>query len=234
MDKEGFQTHLKRGVRSPSAQKRAIAYVEEYERYLQAERDGIRVEKASVKDLDAFVEWLELAPKTSAKKHLWALRYYYDYAGNEQLRLRAGELRQQRIKPKPFALGQFRGVDARNVQRLEAVGIRNAEQMLEAGCTPSARQGLADRTGVPLDAVLELVKLSDLARLDGVKAVRARLYYDAGVDTLAKMAEWDPEELRAALVAFVDRTGFDGIAPLPREARNAVKTAGELPKMVVY
>jgi hypothetical protein len=106
--------------------------------------------------------------------------------------------------------------------------------MLEAGRTPQDRRALAEKTGVPLDAVLEYVKLSDLARIPGTKGIRARLYYDAGVDTLEKMAEWDPVELRAMVISFVERTGFDGIAPLPKEAASAVATARRLPKVVEY
>ena len=48
------------------------------------------------------------------------------------------------------------------------------------------------------------------------------------------MATWDPEELRAMLIAFVERTDFSGIAPLPREARTAVEKARRLPKVVEY
>jgi hypothetical protein len=68
----------------------------------------------------------------------------------------------------------------------------------------------------------------------GLRSVRARLYYDAGVDTVEGLAAWDPEELRAMLVDFVARTGFDGIAPLPKEARNAVATAKTLERLVEY
>jgi len=78
------------------------------------------------------------------------------------------------------------------------------------------------------------VKLSDLARITGVKGIRARLYYDAGVDTVEKMAKWDAEKLREMLVSFVERTRFDGIAPLPKEAEFTVKTAKKLPKVVEY
>jgi len=49
-----------------------------------------------------------------------------------------------------------------------------------------------------------------------------------------KMAGWDPEELRAMLVEFVERTGFNGMAPLPGEARFSVERARELPKIVEY
>jgi hypothetical protein len=78
------------------------------------------------------------------------------------------------------------------------------------------------------------VKLSDLARIPGLKNIRARLYYEAGVDSIKKLAVWDPEELRAMLVDFVEETGFEGIAPWPKEASSAVKTAKKLPEMVDY
>jgi predicted flap endonuclease-1-like 5' DNA nuclease len=131
-------------------------------------------------------------------------------------------------------LKDFRGVNPEHTAILAAAGIRNVEQMLKAGRTPRARQELADATGIPLAAILELVKLSDLARIPGIKTVRARLYHDAGVDTVEKMAEWDSEELRAMLFEFVERTGFDGIAPLPGEAAFSVARAKELPKIIEY
>jgi hypothetical protein len=60
------------------------------------------------------------------------------------------------------------------------------------------------------------------------------LYVDAGVDTIEKMATWDPADLRAMVVGFVERTGFDGIATLPAEAAFTVARARELPKIVEY
>lgn len=78
------------------------------------------------------------------------------------------------------------------------------------------------------------MKLSDLSRIEGVKNVRARLYCVAGVDTVEKMAKWSPEELRTYLIEFVNRTRFDGIAPLPKEVRNTVEEAKKLPKIAEY
>jgi len=73
-----------------------------------------------------------------------------------------------------------------------------------------------------------------LSRIEGVKNVRARLYHDAGVDTVEKMAKWNPEELRTYLTEFVNRTKFDGIAPLPKEVENTIEEAKKLPKIVTY
>jgi hypothetical protein len=231
-NQDDFARHLKRGGRSPSAIKQCLAYAAEFERFLQergSELDGARPD-----DLVAFVGRIESEPKASAKKHLWALRYYYEFASNDRMRQLAGELRQGRIKRRPFLLAKFRGVNPEHAARLEAVGIRDVDQMLKAGRTPGDRQALAERTGVPVDAILEFVKLSDLSRVGATKTVRARLYLDAGIDTPAKIAQFEPDEFRTTLLEFIERTGFDGIAPLPKEAEHAVADARKLPQIVEY
>jgi hypothetical protein len=231
---EEFQAFLKQAGRSPSAVKRCLRMVHEFEQYLHLHHAGVPADEAGPDELAAYVSWIERDPKASTKTHLWALRYYYQYTSNEDMEYLASALRQERISRKPFALKDFRGVDPECVERLSAVGIRDVKQMLQAGRIPGDRQDLARSAGVSVDAILELVKLSDLARIPGVKSIRARLYYDAGVDTMEKMARWDPTELREMLIGFVEQTGFDGIAPLPKEAASSVATARRLPKLVEY
>lgn len=135
-------------------------------------------------------------------------------------------------KRNPFKLNDFRGVDPATVAALAARGIKNADQMLAAGRTRELRSTLARETGVLESSLLELVKLSDLARLPGVKGIRARLYFDAGVDSVEKMAGWEPEALRLMVMEFAVRTGFDGIPPLPKEVSSTVANAQKLPKVL--
>lgn len=135
-------------------------------------------------------------------------------------------------KQNPFRLRAFRGVKPAHAEKLEAMGIKTAEQMLSAGRTKKKRAALAKQAGVPEKIVVELVKLSDLARLPGVKGIRARLYYDAGVDSVEKMARWEPEALRRMVTRYVERTGFSGTAPLPKEVSSTVANARKLPKIV--
>ena len=104
-------------------------------------------------------------------------------------------------KQNPFPMKDFRGVNPEHIAKLELTGVKKAGQMLVAGQTPEKRKSLAKETEIPAEAVLELVKLSDLARLPGVKGVRARLYYDAGVDSVEKLAAWEPEALLAMTAA---------------------------------
>jgi len=234
VDEEGFQKFLKRGGRSPRAVKRAITYVKEFERYLQEQRSRKELDKASLEDLEAFVSWFEEERKESAKLYLWGICYYYEYTSNKEMRACAGELRGKRMEQPSFALKDFRGISPEHVKKLSDLGIRNVKQMLEAGRTSGKRKELSAKTGVPAEAILELVKLSDLARIQGVKSIRARLYCDAGVDSIEKLANWNPKELRAMLIKFVEKTGFEGIAPLPREAESTVAEAKRLPKIVEY
>ncbi len=234
MDEAGFRSFLKRGGRSPQAVARCVRHVKQFEEYLHAHCQGKSLHEADAGDLEQFVAWVEREPKASAKTHLWALRYHFEYTANDEMRALASSLREQRVKRAPFSLANFRGVDAGHMEKLASLGIRNVDQMREAGRTPGDRQALAGKTGIPPAAILEYVKLSDLARIQGLKGIRARLYYDAGVDTLEKLAAWDPEELRAMLSDFVQRTGFEGIAPLPKEASSAVAKAKRLPRVVEY
>ena len=234
MDEEGFRGFLKKGGRSKNAIARCVRYVKEFETYLEENQGGKSLIDATSDDLEAFVNWLEREPKASAKGHLWGLAYFFDYSSSEEMRHLAGILREQRIKRTPFPLKGFRGVNLEHIEKLAAVKIHNVNQMLKKGRTPQDREELANLTGVPLDAIVELVKLSDLARIPGVKGIRARLYVDAGVDTIEELAQWEPVAFRKMVVEFVERTGFDGVPTLPAEARFTIERAKKLPKIVEY
>jgi len=233
MDEPAFRLFLRRGGRAPNVVEDVVALVQRFGGYLQ-ERRGKGLDDAAPEDLGAYAAWVEETTGKPAKGHLHALAYYYEFTGNEAVRSEAGRLRQKRIARPSFPLKSFRGVRPEHLRALAAAGIRSAEQMLEAGRTPRDRHGLAERTGVPVAAILEMVKLADLSRLPGVKGIRARLYLDAGVDTPAKIAAHEPEEFRALIVEFVERTGFEGLPTLPAEARATIKTARSLPQLVEY
>jgi hypothetical protein len=48
------------------------------------------------------------------------------------------------------------------------------------------------------------------------------------------MAAMEPEGLRQKLVEYIEVSGFDGIAPTPKEAANTVALARHLPRLVEY
>jgi len=137
-------------------------------------------------------------------------------------------------KKNPFKLRDFMGIQEEHVEKLEKLGIKNTAQMIAAGQTREKRAFLARQAGIPMEAVVELVKLSDLSRLPGVKGIRARLYYEAGVDTVEKIAAFEPQALLRLTTEFVERTGFNGIPPLPKEVSSTIANARGLPKVVEW
>ena len=234
MDREAFKQALKRRGKKEHVAEGLVQQVEAFAAYLQ-ER-GTELAAASTDDIKAYAQWAEGQRKGSARKLVRGIALYYEMTGQAELATCASGIREAAIAKtrRAFPLKEFAGVDPVHISSLEQAGIVDVQQMIAAGKTPALRQALADKTGLPLETILEYVKLSDLTRVGGLRSVRARLYYEAGVDTIDKLAAWDPAALRAWFVEYVERTGFEGIAPLPKEVRNAVATAKTLTRLVEY
>ena len=228
MNEEGFIEYMRKNKKSERTVKRYIGYMKIFQEYLLRQRKSL--EQVTPKDLRDFVDW----GKHNSQKvpqHMWAIRTYYEYKPNELMFNVTRELIGM-LYMETYKLKDFRGIRTEFVEKLALKGITTAKQMLDAGKTKTGRETLANETGVPDYYILELVKLSNLARIPGVKRVRARLYYDAGLDTLEKMAEWDPQEMRGMLKEFIEKNNFDGVPPLPKEAVMAVTLARHLLKRV--
>ncbi len=234
METEGFVQFLKHGGRSPNAIRRCLKYLTEFDQYLAAQCSGIQPHTAQPEDLDCFIAKIEEHPHTSAKGHLWGLRYYFQHLENNSMSQWAAFRREERTQRTPFPLKDFRDVNERHIEELAAIGIRNIRQLLSAGSTPTKRAQLTEAKGIPAAKILELVKLSDMARIPGVKSTRARLYLETGVDTVEKLARWNPEDFQTMVVQFVKRTSFDGAPTLPAEARFTIEYARKLPKTVEF
>ena len=130
-------------------------------------------------------------------------------------------------------LGEFPKVDQDSVKKLSAIGIITVNQLLRAGNNQEKLTVLSEKSGASQAAILELFKLSNLSRLPGLKKIRGRLFYEAGLDTLASIAALDPEEVQKILLDYIEKTGFDGIAPTPSEAQVAVMMARFLPENLI-
>lgn len=234
MNETGFVKFLKQMGKQDHVVDELVQEVVRFEAYLKAL--GISIESANEEHIRGYADALEERHPGKGRKMVRGIALYFRYGGQGELAHFAHTIREQETAKtrKIFPLREFRGVDPQVTGCLEAVGIANVEEMLAAAKTPALRDELADKTGVSRQVILELVKLSDLSRLGAVKSVRARLYYDAGVDTPKKMAEWEPNALVKYLREFVERTGFDGIAPLPKEIRNGIEKARTLEQIVDY
>lgn len=232
---EGFRQAMHKRGKKAHVIEELEQQVERFANYLQ-QRKQKTLAQANREDLDEYLQELEASQPGSARIQARGLALFFAYRGQGDLAELASGLRASAVAENrhAFRLKDFRGVPQTALSGLAALGITNVVQMLEAGKTAAARKELAGRSGVGEATILELVKLSDLARIDGLKGIRARLYYAAGVETPDSIAGWEPEALRAHLGAWVESSGFEGIPPLPKEVTHTVQTARRLPRVVEY
>jgi len=232
LNKKGFTEFLEKKKKSERAINRYTDFVQQYEAYLFENKKGKKIEKAVKKDLHDFEKWGE---KNNIKinQYLWGIKEYYDFISKKELKLETNAMIGERYLSQ-FKLKDFVGVKQNYIKKLAKEGIKTAKEMLYAGLNKQKRRELSRNTSIPLEDILELVKLSDQARIGGHKKVRARLYHEAGYDTVDKMAVCDSEEMRKVLADFIQKTGFKGIPPTPGEVQNTVTMAKYLKKLVQY
>ena len=232
MDKKGFIGFLDTKKKSARTINSYTDLVQQYEAYLFEHKKRKTIKKAGKKDLHDFAKWGE-KKNLKINRYLWGIKEYYDFISKEELKLEANAMIGERYLSQ-FKLKDFAGVKQSYTKKLAKEGITNAKEMLYAGLTKQKRMEISQNTGIPVDDVLELVKLSDQARIGGHKKIRARLYHEAGLDTIDKMAACDSEEIRKILADFIQKTGFKGIPPTPGEAQNTVTMAKYLKRLVQY
>jgi hypothetical protein len=232
LDKKGFIGFLDTKKKSARTINSYTDLVQQYEAYLFEHKKRKTIKKAGKKDLHDFAKWGE-KKNLKINRYLWGIKEYYDFISKEELKLEANAMIGERYLSQ-FKLKDFAGVKQSYTKKLAKEGITNAKEMLYAGLTKQKRMEISQNTGIPVDDVLELVKLSDQARIGGHKKIRARLYHEAGLDTIDKMAACDSEEIRKILADFIQKTGFKGIPPTPGEAQNTVTMAKYLKRLVQY
>jgi hypothetical protein len=136
--------------------------------------------------------------------------------------------------PKPVNLKDIPGVDSEYIERLAAFGIKHTKHLFERARFKRDRAELSRLVNVPSDALLELVKLSDLARIGGVGPVFARILLDAGIDTLEKLSNSSADEVFERTIAVNKEKGYTKVMATLKDVKLCINTARELPKVIEY
>lgn len=232
MDEEEFREYLKQKGKKPAVIDRNVDVLKDFTSYLLEERTT-ELESVTADDVDAFAEHVENKRK-SVKGGLYVLMNYFRFLGKEDLLIHTRNLREERTNRtrRIFPIKEFLNINQDYVRKLAAVGIKNVEQMLQKGKTKKQRRKLSTQLNIPEEAILELVKLSDITRIGYVKKKLSRLYYDAGLDSPAKIAEFEPEQLHDLFAEFVGESGWDGMVPNLKDLANNIKSARKLSAIV--
>jgi hypothetical protein len=223
MEKGDFIAFMKQTRKPSGTISDYVRSVGIFEDFLQSQRRGVRLEETGHGDLRAFADWAA-ANNKNPYRYLWGIKAYYGYKGLTNMEKSSWEL-MEFIQNETRKLSEFPRVDQDSVKKLSAIGISTVNQLLRRGSTLEQRQALAKSSGAPLDSISELFKLSQLSRLPGLKKVRGRLFYEAGLDSLDAIAPLNAEEIRSQLQDYIDRTGFDGVAPTVGEAEVTITMA---------
>ncbi len=232
MDEKAFAAFLKKKGKKADVVERNIRTVNNVADFMKREFHK-QFEDISPDDIKQYVSALE-AQKKSPKGPLYVLMNYFKFTDDKELLKCAASLRQTRTKKSRsvFLLKNFMDVNQECVQALANAGIKNVDDMLKAGNTKIKRKKLSRKLNIPEDAILELVKLSDITRLGYVKTKLTRLYYNAGLDSPEKIAIFEPDELHEFFVKFVKESRWEGMVPNPKDLVGNIASARTLKKVV--
>jgi hypothetical protein len=195
MDQDGFTAYMKKQRRSQGTIENCLLFTSEFHSYLVKKCGVMDLDQAVPENLLNFMEWLEGKGK-SPNSYLWAIGRYFEFSGNHEMqsfasRWRQGLIDKGRGKKKTLSLRRIKGVNLGHVKQLAQIGVTDTGSLLEAGKTRIKREKLALESGMPEEDFLELVKLADLTRIVDIKAVRVRLLYDAGIETIEQLSQFD-------------------------------------------
>jgi len=95
---------------------------------------------------------------------------------------------------KPIRLDKLPGIQPEYLEKLEEVGIRNTKHLFVQAQDKLSREQIAQETHIPLEALNELVGLSDLSRIYGVGPVFARIIYDVGIKSVKAFVNHSSED----------------------------------------
>lgn len=85
-------------------------------------------------------------------------------------------------------------------EKLQSVGIKTVEALLEAGASKKGRDKLAESSGIEYAKILKWTNMADLFRIKGVGEEYSELLEAAGVDTVKELKLRNPENLHAKMV----------------------------------
>ena len=233
LNEEEFRKFLKKKGKKTEVIDRNVAVVNKFASFLKEEKNRDLFDVKTT-DVDLYVEKIEKIQKASAKGSLYVLMNYFKFIENEELLRHTTNLREARTKKtrRIFPLKDFYQVNLEHIKKLADIGIKNVEQMLEAGKTIKQRKELAKQLDIPEKDILELVELSDITRIGYVKSKLAKLYHSAGFDTPTKIAKYTAEELYDHFKQFVEKSGWDGMVPNPSDLEHNIKSAKKLRDLV--
>jgi hypothetical protein len=137
-----------------------------------------------------------------------------------------------RLLPKPVSISDFPDADKSLIGKLNKKGIKNTLQLFEQCDTKKKRTAYAQAIDVPISALEELTKLSDLSRIWGVGPIFCRIFYETGTDTIKKVAIANAQNLHDKLTEINKEKKYTKAKFTVKDVALCVDIAHDLPKTI--
>ncbi len=200
--------------------------------YLHKFKEIKNCNEAKPEDVEDFINWLKESESQRVVSCCKGIGIYFEFLKRYDLKAKAMDIMWDRTD-KPLELFRILGSHGWTAWFLKQKGIDNVQRMLEYGNTKEKRESLAEVLEVPVEEITELTKLAELTRIPGLKRKRARLFYNAGYDTLEKIANSTSEEIIQKLSKHIKENDFDGWPPVEKEAEEAINIAKHLKSRII-
>lgn len=108
------------------------------------------------------------------------------------------------------------------------MGLDDQLAVISAGQTPSQREKITLQTNLDSVTTDEIIKLCDYYRTGrNLHHLRAKIYYDMGMDTWQKWAEQTSTAIISMFTKYIQENHLEGerLIPWPKEVRNGIEWA---------
>jgi len=131
-------------------------------------------------------------------------------------------------------LEAIEGVGGVYAAKLRGAGVRSAEALLGAGRTLAGRRELEELTGIGHEYILDWVNRADLMRIRGIGEEYSDLLEKAGVDSVAELAQRNPENLFKKMLEVNEELQLVRRAPTQSMVAGWITQAKAIPWVVTY
>jgi len=144
--------------------------------------------------------------------------------------------KEEKMEPEEIGIPiiEIEGIGPTYAEKLNSIGIYTTNDLLEAGGTRIGRQEISEKTDISETLILEWVNLADLMRIKGVGEEYSDLLEEAGVDTVAELAQRNPDNLYAKLLEVNEEKKLVRQLPNLNDLTTWVNQAKTLPRKIEY
>lgn len=133
-----------------------------------------------------------------------------------------------------YKITDIEGIGPAYAEKLEKVGIKTVEKLLELGASKKGRDKIAEDTSIDDGRILSWVNMADLFRIKGVSSQYAELLHAAGIDSVKELKHRKPENLHAKMVEVNTEKNLVNQPPSLSMVESYVKLAGELEPVITH